>query len=50
MSEYRRGPTVSGSMRAAPEGKYLEHWERAKAEVEEELAMTEGDQELKQAQ
>lgn len=33
-----------------PEGKYLEHWERAKAEVEEELAMTEGDQELKQAQ
>jgi len=30
-----------------PEGKAKEHWERARAEIEEEEAMTRGDQELK---
>ena len=32
-----------------PEGKDLEHWDRAKREVEEEFAMTEGHHELKQS-
>jgi hypothetical protein len=30
-----------------PKGRGKEHWERARAEIEEEEAMTRGDQELK---
>jgi len=31
-----------------PEGKYLDHWDRAKGEIEEEAAITKGTEELKQ--
>ena len=30
-----------------PEGKYLDHWTRAKREIEEEEAVTQGTEELK---
>jgi hypothetical protein len=33
---------------ARPEGRWLEHWSRAKREVLEELSMTEGTEEFKQ--
>ena len=31
-----------------PEGKWLDHWGRARREVEEELSMTQGTEEFKQ--
>ena len=31
-----------------PEGKSLEHWDRAKRQIEEELSMTEGTEEFRE--